>query len=276
MEKQEFDDYFKVLDKGSDRVRSVLYAFIIINVALFMYGVNVFTYPAQQYTFDEVNLQVRCRYQQPEPAKCDSVKGALARVAENPRLMGKIEEAFWGHQLNLFYDNSVALRTFKAPILGLETDRDLLWMIFPLVGMVGYYIVWLALVRLSSAFRFLLERNRNDAMRLRLIQAALVISAPLNNEGGGDIPPFFQMLWRLIAIVVFAIPVIVTLLMIADQTNAIAVFIHQVEGQQFLLHPSRPFLAKLAFEALFLVFELGLFGKLMELGVRFGRDQGEA
>jgi hypothetical protein len=56
MDKADFDDYFKVLDKAGDRVRSVLYAFIIINVALLMYGVN-FVYPARQFIFDDVSLR---------------------------------------------------------------------------------------------------------------------------------------------------------------------------------------------------------------------------
>ena len=276
MEKADFDDYFKVLDKAGDRARSVLYAFIIINVALLMYGVNVFAYPIQQYIFDDISLQVRCRYQQSIDPKCAQVKDALAHVTEDPRLLDKIEQDFWDHQLNLFYDNSVARRTFKAPILGLETDRDLLWLIFPLIGMVGYYIVWSTLFRLVSLFRFLLDNNRGNATRLRLMQSTLVISAPPNNARGGEITLFYQVVWRVVAIVVFAIPVVVTVLMIADQTNAIATFIRQVPGEHFLKDPSRPFQAMLTFEGGFLLLQVGLLSKPIGLAVGFGQDQSEA
>lgn len=276
MEKNDFDDHFKVLDKAGDRTRSVMYAFIIINIALLMYSLNVFTYPVQQYAFDDVNLQVRCRYQTSKDPKCDQVKDALAHETENPRLTDKIEQDFLDHQLSLFYDNSVALRTFKAPILGFETDRDLLWLIFPLIGMVSYYIVWSALAQLVGVFRFLVDRNQTDAMRLRMLKSILVISAPLSDERGGEITLFYQILWRVIAIVVFAIPFIVTALMIADQTNAIATFIRQVPGEKFLYQPSGTFQAELAFEAVLLLLQLGLLSKLIGLGIRFGRDQGEA
>jgi hypothetical protein len=45
MEKSEFDDYFAVLGKASDQTRSVLYVFIIVYIAMLLYGLNAFVIP---------------------------------------------------------------------------------------------------------------------------------------------------------------------------------------------------------------------------------------
>ena len=74
----------------------------------------------------------------------------------------------------------------------------------------------------------------------------------------------------------FAIPIIVTVLTIADQTNAIAYFIRPVPGEIFMKDPTAAFLVKLVFQALVLLLQLELLGKLIALSVRFGRDQSEA
>jgi hypothetical protein len=124
-------------------------------------------------------------------------------------------------------------------------------------------------------FRFLLDRNRADAARLRLIQSTLIITTPLSSELG-EVSPFYQLIWRFIAVLVFAIPIIVSLLTIADQTNAIAVFIRRVPNEEFMKEPTYAFLTRLTFEILIVLLQLGLFGKLIALGRRFGRDQSEA
>jgi hypothetical protein len=128
---------------------------------------------------------------------------------------------------------------------------------------------------LIGVFGFLLDRNRSNGMRLRLIRSALVVTAPLNHERGGEITPFYRVLWQLTAITVFAIPVVVTVLMIANQTNAVATFFRRVPGEQFLKDPSGPFLAQLTFEGVCLLLQLDLLIKLIGLANRFGRDQGE-
>ncbi len=203
-------------------------------------------------------------------------RAAELAAARAPTRDVAVANAFMSHELQLFYDDSVAVRTFKFPIFGLETDRDLLWLIFPLIGMIAYYIVWLALGRLAGMFSFLLGRNRTDAVWLRLIQSTLVITTPLNTERDSEITPFYQAIWRVLTLLVFAIPIIVTLLTIADQTNAIAYFIRQVPGEKFMKDPTAAFLVKLVFQVLVLLLQLGLLGKLIALSVRFGRDQSEA
>ena len=57
MDGAEFTDYFAVLDKATDRVRSVVYAFIVVAITMLFYGINVFAYPSAQYTFDTIRLQ---------------------------------------------------------------------------------------------------------------------------------------------------------------------------------------------------------------------------
>ncbi len=273
MEKAEFDDYFAVLDKASDRARSVIYVFIIVYIAVLLYGLNAFAYPARQYTYDNMNLQVRCRYHR-DDSECNSLKKLLSTAERSPQLDDAIEKNLWSHELQLFYDDSVAVRTFKFPIFGLETDRDLLWLIFPFIGMIGYYIVWLVLGRLATTFRFLLNSNQSDPVRLRLIQSIVVITTPLNPEHG-EMSPFYQVVWRTLASLVFVIPVIVTLLTIADQTNAIPTLILHRKGEHLFEDSTIPAIVRVMFDALVLLLQLGLFSELIALGRRFGRDQRE-
>ena len=276
MEKAEFDDYFAVLDKSADRARSVVYAFIIVHIAVLLYGVYAFAYPARQFTFDVVNLQIRCFYQPDDPKCGDYVTPDFPTSALGPPdLRQAIGQSFRDHLLTLFYDESVAGRTFKFPLFGLETDRDLLWLIFPLIGIIGYYIVWLALGRLASLLRFLIGRNQTDPIRLRLILAILVITTPLNTETE-EITPLFQFIWRALAILVFAIPIIVIVLMMLDQTNAIAAFVRQVPHEVFLKNRSPGVFAQLICEALVLLTQAGLFRNLIALAISFGRDQTQA
>jgi hypothetical protein len=148
----------------------------------------------------------------------------------------------------------------------------LLWLIFPLIGMIGYYIVWMALGRLASMFRFMIDGNRDNAVRLRLIQSTLMITAPLNVESK-NFTPFYRAIWRLLALSVFAIPIVVNLLTIADQTNFIPVFLRGVPDETFMENPSRAFLVKLFIQVLLLLLQFSLFGKLVSVGLGFGRDQ---
>jgi hypothetical protein len=51
-----------VLDKASDRLRTVIYALIIVYVAMLLFGLSAFLYPSRQYAYDDLNKQVRCIY----------------------------------------------------------------------------------------------------------------------------------------------------------------------------------------------------------------------
>jgi hypothetical protein len=273
MDKSEFDDYFAELGKASDRAQSVLYVFIVVYIAMLLYGLTVFVYPAWQLLYDQANLQARCRYQS-EDLKCSSLKEFVANAKLPPQLQKTMEDNFWSHQLQLFYDRSVNDRTFKFPILGWETDRDFFWLIFPLIGMISYYIVWLALSRLAGMFRFLLDRNRSDAVRLRLIGSTLMLTTPLSGEHP-EITPFYQAIWRMLTAIVFFLPIFITLLAISDLTNAIPA-IRDWKGMEFLNGWTGISLIKLGFEVLTLMLQVALFIKLITLARRFGRDQTEA
>ena len=43
MDKSEFDDYFAELGKTGDRAQSVLYVFIVVYIAMLLYGLTAFT-----------------------------------------------------------------------------------------------------------------------------------------------------------------------------------------------------------------------------------------
>jgi hypothetical protein len=286
MSKPVFDDYYKVLDKASDRARSVLYVFIVVHLAVLLYGLYGFAYPARQYNYDEVREYIQCLH---EPMNGVCTKRAKAAdktwpeanepIKTWPDVKEPIGQTFWAHQMQLSYDESVAARTFKFPIFGLETDRDLLWLIFPMIGIIGYFIVWAGLTRLSGMFKFLWDRNWSDPVRLRLIQSTVVSSRPVSNHGR-VLTGIYQIVWELVAVLVFAIPVFVVLLMMADQTNAIATLIHKVPNQHFLFEnwsflakSKAPKLIQLAVEAVFLVLQIGLLIEIGTFANAFHRDQ---
>jgi hypothetical protein len=213
MEKSQFDDYFAVLGKASDQARSVIYVFIIVYIAMLLYGLNTFVYPHGQLTYTELRLQVRCLYH-PEGAQCQTreIQEFLASSKLPPppeENTENIERSLWTHKLQLFYDDSVTRRTFKFPILGWETDLEFLWLIFPLIGMISYYILGLSLSRTIELFRFLLNRNQTDAMRLRLVHSTVVITAPLGGEHS-EIKLFYRAIWQVLALFVLAIPIIIS------------------------------------------------------------------
>ena len=271
MEKSDFDNFLAALGKASDTAQRVFYVLIIVYIAMLLYGLYAFAYPVRQFLYDDADLRIRCLYDPGNP-KCVPPKGSM-ESAKPPQLDQETEHEFRAHVLQLFYDNSVAARNFTFPILGWETDRVYFWLFFPLIGMIGYYIVWLALSRLGATFRFLLNRNRHDALRLRLILSTLMITAPLRGEHA-EITPFYQAIWWALAILVFLIPIINSLLAISDTTNAIPVI---RDGSKFLANWSTPqSLPRLAFEVLALALQGTLFHKLCALARRFGRDQSEA
>ncbi|MBV9248984.1 MAG: hypothetical protein JO227_07055 [Acetobacteraceae bacterium] len=274
MEKSAFDDYFGVLDKAGDRTRSILYAFIIIYITVLVYAISAFAYPMRQFNFDAELRRVECLYA-PDMKGCDDkeISEFVRNAKQDPRLKDSIQENFWEHRLGLIYDESVAQRTFKLPFFGLEIDEDLLWWVFPSIGIIGYFIIWLVLARSVAMFTFLLDRNQTDPARLRLIQSTAVITTPLNPEPG-DITPSFQLLWRFVAVLVLFIPVIVSLLGISAQTNFIPAFVWPGSEARFLDRGINTWLlVKLGLQTLAMLLQLALFGKLFALGRRFGREQ---
>ena len=113
MEKVDFDDYFAGLEKASDRTRSVIYAFIIVYIAVLLYSLSAFAYPARQLTYDYVNLLVRC-FDNVGDKQCDQVAADVARSKDPPQLEKAVANAFMSHELQLFYDDSVAVRDHQG------------------------------------------------------------------------------------------------------------------------------------------------------------------
>jgi hypothetical protein len=123
MTDKEFDAYFSRLERASDSTRSIIYVFIVVYLALLMYSLQTFGYPARQFTYDDVLLQVKCRYESNRTSKCESLsKGLLDEVNVPPALKDDLEKDLWKHKLQLFYDDSVAQRTFQFPVFGATTE----------------------------------------------------------------------------------------------------------------------------------------------------------
>ena len=279
MEDAEFADYFKVLDKASDRLRKVIYVFIVVYVAMLLYGISAFLYPAGQYAYDDLHLKARCAYAHYPGKVCQDLKHDLDAHKITPEMSDDINFNLWEHQLANLYDNSVKTRTFSFPIFGLEIDRDLLWVLFPLVGTNGYYIVLLTLGSTLRLFSFLMQKYRRDGFRLRMIQSTLVITVPLETTKAqprfGHIDPLLKSLWRVLAVGVLLMPIFLSALMIIDQTNVIAAWWRSTPGEKVLKNHGFLFEVELAFEALLIVFELMLFWALIQVGKLFGEQQKE-
>ena len=279
MEKVEFDDYFKALDKASDRLRRVIYAYIIVSVAMLLYALSAFAYPAQQIAYDHLSQKASCFFSNFSDANCKDAKEDFEDHKVAPSMKDDVNKVLWEHQLLNLYDDSVKNRSFSFPIFGLQTDRDLLWILFPLVGIIGYYIILLTLGSMIRLFVFLRDENLNDPFRLRLIQSTLVITTPLEASGGnagrrhGELGPFFRSLWRVLALVVCFIPIFISMLIVADQTNAIAHYIRQLQAEKFFDKPSTLFEVQLWVEAGLAIVEVVLFLALVQLGRLFGDFQ---
>jgi len=267
MTDKEFDAYFSRLDKASDSTRSIIYVFIIVYIAVLLYALNAFVYPVRQHNYEDILLQVECRYDRTN--KCERFKEFLDSVDVPPALKDEVEKSLWEHKLQLFYDDSVSVRTFQFPVFGITTDRDLLWIIFPLLGVIAYLIILIALQRLVATFVFIMNRNKNDPVRLRLILSTLMLSSPRNAE----VSLFFQSVWYAMALFIFSIPIIVCVLTIADQLDIIAFF---GDGQLRFDRQSWLFVSRFTAQVVFLVLQVMLLVRLITMSKGFGRSQLEA
>jgi hypothetical protein len=268
MTDKEFDAYFSRLDKASDSTRSIIYVFIIVYIAVLLYALNAFVYPVRQYNYDDILLRVECRYDRASK-QCEQFKQFLDKVGIPPTLKDDVEKDLWKHELQLFYDDSVSVRTFQFPVFGITTDRDLLWIIFPLMAVIAYLIIWLALERLVATFIFIMNRNKNDPVRLRLILSTLMLTSPLNAE----VNLFFQIVWYATTLFIFSIPIIVCVLTIADQLDISALF---RGGRLNFDWQSPPFIIRFMAQVVFLVLQVALLAKLVTVSKGFGRNQREA
>jgi hypothetical protein len=277
MDRDEFSEYFKVLDKVSERLRKVIYALIIVYVAMFLYGLSAFLYPSNQYAYDDLNKQVRCIYAESPAPECVELQKYIEEHKITPNMRSDIDVALWEHQLQDLYDDSVKNRFFSFPIFGLQTDRDLVWVLFPLVGIIGYYIMLLSLSSMVRLFHFLMDRNELDPFRLRLIQSTLVITVPLQDTKThrefGDIDPVTKWMWKVLALLVLAIPILVSILMIVDQSNVLAVWLYRTPGEGVFTKFSAGFKIELATEVLLIALEATLAWSVIKAGLDFGKCQ---
>ena len=277
MTTDEFGEYFKVLDKASERLRNVIYVSVIIFTAMLIYGINAFAYPASQYAFDAVDLAARCHAVDNLNPKCSKPKKVETVQSFLPPPVPGLYEDLSRHQLQSAYDESIKDRTFAFPVFGLNTDRDLLWILFPLVGIFGYYIMLLALDSVTRLFKFILDENQTDIFRLRLIQSTLVITTPLTRgkkiRGIGDMGPVVRFMWRAVATLIYAIPMIVSALIMMDQMNVLPVYLYKVDGELFFDSPSNLLIAQLVAEGVLFVVQTALLVTLMGHARSFGECQ---
>ncbi len=319
MRDEEFDDYFKVLQDASDRLRTVIYAFIIVNIALLLYAISAFVYPVNQFAYDTVNLNARCVIDVDKTtnnADLGRSGGASANVKSDPScapiaqwlkdhkvtpdMSHDVSVSIWEHQLANAYDESVKTRSFSFPVFGLQTDRDILWIMFPLVGIIGYYILLLALDSVNRTFSYLLDSNPDHPVRQRLLHSTLVITTPLKNKQVlnaikktelsnnskkirigkkirevPDAGVIIQYMWRVLALLICSIPIMVVIMMMLDQINLIPALIFQKAGEILVWPPSLGLGTKLSIEALLLACECWLLYILVLHGLFFGKCQAE-
>jgi hypothetical protein len=254
MSKEDFAAYFAVLEKSSDRARSIIYAFVIVYITLLFYALNTLAYPTAQYLYNDFTKLVEC-WEANQNCTAESHKEYVSHLKEPPQLR-TLEESFWQHQRQLLWDESLALRTYHVPIFGVGTDRDLVWITFPFLGIFGYYLIWLALARVKSLFCFLAEQNKSDPMRLRLILSTQLLTSPLNDESI-ELGKFHQTAWMTLATSVTLVPIFASLVIIWDQIRLRFIF-------------------SCVCELILLAFQCMLLGKLIDLSRAFGRVQGVA
>jgi hypothetical protein len=279
MSKEDFAAYFAALEKSSDRARSLIYIFTIVSITVLFYVINSFVYPSRQFTFELIKQIVECRYDTTTPNQICTDLGPtfIKKLTAPPQLQKDMEKDWWQHQLNLFYDDSVSTRTFQFPFFGITADRDLVWMIFPFLGILQYYLIWLALARAKSLFCFLAEQNKSDPTRLRLILSTQLLTSPLNDQSS-ELSKVHQTVWKILAISVFFIPIVASLITILDQTNLLAI----LRGSDALalanvnFQHTPGFILRFVIELGLLAFQGIVLAQLMGIGMAFGRDQSVA
>jgi hypothetical protein len=231
MSKEDFAAYFSSLEKSSDRARSTIYIFTVVYIAVLFWALNL-VYPSRQIVFNTISKNVVSRYTEPSGENCKTSKNPLCSqdhkiTPQEQQGIQDIEKGIWQNQLNSAYNDSLSLRTIQLPIFGLTTDRDFAWVIFPFLGILGYYLVWLALARVRSLFRFLFEQNHSEPTRLRLILSTQQLTSPFNDQSI-EFSQFHQTIWKCLAASVFCIPILASVITIFDQTNVLAILRNKV------------------------------------------------
>lgn len=256
-----------MLQKNSDRTRSLIYVCIVVYSSVFIYVLNVFVYPVKQYRVDDLRSVMACMYKNYDISdnRCTTLlKHAglgpfeksrsltdrpyndelstkrnlmLSDLGEAARMMMpeiKYDQQEWYtiqhedliHKLASIHDKSAKIIDFTFPILGFKTDRNWIWFIMPLIGVLTYYLVWFAIVSTVTTFEFLsndsknLENKQEKALRLRLLLSTQMLTAPLN-KSSNEVSRFHADCWKILAITIFSTPIIIDLIIIADQLHLI-------------------------------------------------------
>jgi hypothetical protein len=131
----------------------------------------------------------------------------------------------------------------------------------------------LALERVKSLFGFLAKQNKSDPTKLRLILSTQLLTYSLNDQSN-EFSKFHQTAWKLLALSVFFVPILISLMTIFDQTNLLAVI--RGSDTQIRFDYTLSFTFKFVIELGLLAFQCMLLGKLIGVARAFGLDQGSA
>lgn len=211
LEEKNFERAFSVLEKSSDRSRSVIYIVIVINFAIF---VGLFNGATIDFAFERVkrvysafdcltveqnatharrNFCVRLLDAYAEQGldfRAYSRSGAHpnSQVTPSPNTTptaNRLDEAKIRMIESRIFEvarQSIADTRFRIPILGVEFQAELMWFIATIVGILSIFIVQASVSRENRNFQIVYRYTHDQIERLELLSTTQVLAVVFRTE----------------------------------------------------------------------------------------------
>jgi hypothetical protein len=241
MTNEDFKQCYDVLQKLGDRSQSIIYAFVLIYGALFLWALNAIIYPSEQQRLGQI-LQKDARVINclAKVESKDTVDKACSDMLKESSLdylvkldpafgiapgakqfdLSKLDSDFMLHELQYQRDRSSQVSQFNVPLLGLTSDRAWLWMVNITLGPLFYFLIRASLANMRFLETMLFERNKDQPVRLILLSVTQVISSSpqkidVHGRDSGAARPMSVMKFVVLCLI-FTLPIIVTCLLLYD------------------------------------------------------------
>ena len=238
MKSDEFGVLFPILEKSSERTRTILYTFLVINFAAFLFVFSFVVYSRSTERLKEFEKYILCIGNVPlsaqrlfpklkECSELDFEIGdqgyAILKTMSNEIGAGNFRElkALKSKTLELLASERIASHKFSIPILGISIEADYFWMIHSYFGVLGLIIIAATFRREQHNFEYLYDGMRTfSRAQLCAIQSTQMIT-PQINQPASLLKPFFPRLQKLLLLSVIWLPIIVELLLISYELYVI-------------------------------------------------------
>jgi len=228
--KQVRDEDFKAcldgLQKSGERVRSNIYAFVLIFGAILLWALNAIVWPAEQKRLDSSQRKdasvIMCLNAPNLPGCSVILNGPSLTHRLEPGIDAAtnlrkpdIETAdldYLKHEIQMHLDKSAEVAQFRVPLAGIISDRTWLWLVNAALGLFMFYLIRDSLNGAQQMLQFLCDRHEKDLFRLALLSTAQILTSSRKPAW-----PIIRYRPKILLIGgIFTLPIIVSILVLYD------------------------------------------------------------